>query len=114
RDSNNMKIDLKAGRIDLIFDALPSSMGMIRQGAFKALATTSARRAQALADVPTFMEVGVKDFAVESWIGLFGPKGLSAEEVARYEDAFGKAATSEEGRRKLLGIGAEPIEMKAD
>ncbi len=113
RDSNNMKIDLKAGRIDLIFDALPSSMGMIRQGAFKALATTSARRAQALPEVPTFMEAGVKDFAVESWIGLFGPKGLASAEVARYEDAFGKAATSPEGRAKLLGIGAEAIEMKS-
>lgn len=114
KSNNTIKTDLLAGRIHLSFEALPAAMGLIDQGSFRAIAALGTKRAERLPDVPTVSEMGVKDFAVDSWIGVFAPTGIPANERERIGQAFGRAAASPEGRKRLLALGAEPLNLDAE
>ena len=66
-------IDLQAGRITLMATSIGSSAGMIKQGKIRAIATTGAKRARALPDVPTAAEQGLKGFDVSTWHAILAP-----------------------------------------
>lgn len=68
--------DLIAGRIDMMFDNLPTITGQIAGGAITPLAVSIARRWPGLPNVPTMMEAGFPDFDVTSWSGMIAPKAL--------------------------------------
>lgn len=65
--------DLIAGRVQLIFSTMPPAVPHVKSGKLRALAVTSAKRAEAVADVPTVAESGVAGFVVENWQGLVAP-----------------------------------------
>ncbi|MFN5528997.1 MAG: tripartite tricarboxylate transporter substrate-binding protein, partial [Planctomycetaceae bacterium] len=48
----------------------------VRAGRVRVLATTGAARSPLLPEVPTVAEAGVRDFAVQGWLGVLGPRGL--------------------------------------
>jgi tripartite-type tricarboxylate transporter receptor subunit TctC len=66
--------DLIAQRIDVGFDASTGALPQIRAGKVRALAVTSARRIEALPDVPAIAET-LPGFVADSWHGLFAPRG---------------------------------------
>ncbi|MDO9482700.1 MAG: tripartite tricarboxylate transporter substrate binding protein [Hydrogenophaga sp.] len=68
--------DLIAQRIDVGFDASTGAIPQIRAGKVRALAVTSARRIEALPDVPAIAET-FPGFVADSWHGLFAPRGTS-------------------------------------
>jgi tripartite-type tricarboxylate transporter receptor subunit TctC len=78
--------DLIAGRIDMMFDNLPTITGQIAGGAITPLAVSTARRWPGLPNVPTMMEAGFPDFDVTSWSGMLGPKGLPDPIARRLTD----------------------------
>jgi tripartite-type tricarboxylate transporter receptor subunit TctC len=65
--------DLIAGRIQIMFDSVPSSIGYIRAGQTRALAVTTAARLDLLPDLPTIAEF-VPGFEVTGWFGICAPK----------------------------------------
>ena len=70
--------DLIAGQIDLVFDNMPSSGGLIAGNQLRALAVSSPKRLANLPKVPTYAEVGLKPMNDMSWYGLGAPAGLDA------------------------------------
>jgi tripartite-type tricarboxylate transporter receptor subunit TctC len=109
------QLALLAGQVDFNFDNLAAAATNIKSGKLKALAVTTARRAPALAEVPTVQEaaaaagiVGLKDFDISTWFGLFGPAGLPAEVTRRLNTAFVGALDSPELRTRLGALMAEP------
>ena len=74
--------DLLAGQVQVMFDPTTSSIGHVQSGKVRALAVTSMQRAAVLPDTPTVADT-VPGYEASSWYGLCGPKGLSAEIVAR-------------------------------
>jgi tripartite-type tricarboxylate transporter receptor subunit TctC len=79
--------DLLAGRVAFMFETMPSAAAQIRAGAVRAIAVTTAQRAEGFADVPTMAEAGFPGIAVETWYGLFGPRGTPPEVAQRLRDA---------------------------
>jgi tripartite-type tricarboxylate transporter receptor subunit TctC len=65
--------DVAGGRVDMMFANIPSSMPHIQSGRLKAVAVTSRTRSPLLPDVPTLHELGVSEFEVFGWGGLFAP-----------------------------------------
>ncbi|MDO9711622.1 Bug family tripartite tricarboxylate transporter substrate binding protein [Paracraurococcus lichenis] len=108
RGSGGSSADLRAGQIQVIFDNLPSVIGQVQAGALRALAVTSATRAASLPEVPTMAEAGIADFVVTSWVGPFGPAGLSPATLAQLSRAFTEAAASPAGQERLRALGAVP------
>jgi tripartite-type tricarboxylate transporter receptor subunit TctC len=99
---------LVAGDIDLAIVTLASSLPMIRAGEVRPLAVSSAARARALPQVPTLAEAGVAGVALESWCGLFAPRGTPEATVASLADAVQRAGASPEYRAALAAMGEEP------
>jgi tripartite-type tricarboxylate transporter receptor subunit TctC len=71
-------IDLLAGQVQVMFDALPSSIGYIKPGKLRPLAVTTATRSQFLPDIPTVGEF-VPGYEVTGWNGIGAPKNTPAE-----------------------------------
>ena len=69
-------IDLVGGQIQVMFDGLPSLLGQINAGRLRALAAVSARRSNALPDIPTLAEAGYPGIEGGLWYGISGPAGV--------------------------------------
>ena len=63
------------------------------------------QRLPSLPNVPTAKEMGV-DFQMSIWAGLFAPKGVPAEVVAKLADALDKALDEPQVRERLAQLGA--------
>ena len=70
--------DLIGGQLTCAFIDLTSISSQIGSGKFKALAITGERRFKKLPEVPTFTELGYKDFEPAGWFALLGPAHLPA------------------------------------
>nr|WP_242697749.1 tripartite tricarboxylate transporter substrate binding protein [Bordetella holmesii] len=68
-------VDLLAGRVQLMFDNLPSAMPYIRRGDLKALGATGPARSPQLPDTPTIAQTGLADYEATTWFGVFAPAG---------------------------------------
>ncbi|MCR8960982.1 tripartite tricarboxylate transporter substrate binding protein [Variovorax sp. S2] len=88
--------DLIAGNVDLMFDGLGSSAQHIKGGRIKALMVAGAKRNLAFPDVPCAAEVGLPDYTVTTWYGLWAPKGTPADMQARIVDEMKKALATDE------------------
>jgi tripartite-type tricarboxylate transporter receptor subunit TctC len=82
-----MLTDLLAGQIDFATAALPSVQGHIKGGQLHPIGTLTPARSPAAPDIPTFAEQGLKDFSVEAWFALIGPRNLPRAEVTKAHDA---------------------------
>ena len=99
---------LMAGEVQMMFDNLPSALGLINGGKLKALAVTTPQRSSALPLVPTMEEAGMKGYQVFSWFGLAAPAGLPAPVLQKLEQALERVANQPEVKAAMLKAGAEP------
>lgn len=74
--------DLIAGHVQVMFDAMPASLPLIRSGALRALAVTTSARSSALPDLATAAET-VPGYETSSWYGVGAPKGTPSEIIER-------------------------------
>ncbi|HXS53144.1 MAG TPA: tripartite tricarboxylate transporter substrate binding protein [Usitatibacter sp.] len=101
--------DLIAGRVQLMFDNLASSLGHIRAGSVKALAVTTAKRSSMAPQLPTIAESGLPGFDISTWFGVFAPGGTPQPVVQQLHDEFVKALDAPDVRATMKKLGAEPV-----
>jgi len=99
--------DLIAGNVDVMFDGLGSSAGHIKGGRIKPLMVSGAKRNPAFPDVPCASEVGLPQYNVTTWYGIWAPKGTPADAQARAIEEIRKACTTEEAKAVWAAQGAE-------
>lgn len=104
--------DLLGSQVDAMIDQLSASIGHIREGRMKAIAVTSRARSAQLPNVPTLDELGVKDFEVGTFTGIFGPAGMPAPVVDRLHAALRKALSMDAVRDKYRSMGVEVMDMR--
>ena len=98
---------LIAGDVDLMFDGLGSSANHIKGGRIKALMVAGAQRNPAFPDVPCAAELGLPEYNVTTWYGIWAPKGTPADIQARATDEIRKACTTDEAKAVWAGQGAD-------
>ena len=116
RGSGPALIDLIGGSMDLMFDNLPSALPQIKAGKLKGLAVTSARRSDAIPELPTIAEAGgpaLKGFEASSWFGLMAPAGTPPEIITRLQQETAKALGSPALKDRLQAQGAIPSGMSS-
>ena len=86
--------DLIAGRTQASSAGLPALAPHIKSGKLRAIAVGTARRIEALPDVPTVAEMGFKDFETSQWYGVLAPAGTPPELVKRIQEECYKALKS--------------------
>ena len=101
--------DVISGQVPMMVLDTAAGLPQIRAGKVKALAVMSRRRIPSLPDVPTLDELGVKDFEVTAWQGLFVPRATPAEIVTRLSAEMNKAITTPEVKAKLEDFGLEVL-----
>ncbi|RZT41444.1 Bug family tripartite tricarboxylate transporter substrate binding protein [Cupriavidus agavae] len=101
--------DLISGKVQVLFDSIVSGMPHVKDGKLKALAVTSMKRSPLAPELPTASESGLPGFESDTWFGIYGPKGLSPEIVARLNAEFNKAIQSQDVKDRLAKLGAEPV-----
>jgi tripartite-type tricarboxylate transporter receptor subunit TctC len=99
--------DLISGNVDMMFDGLGSSAAHIKGGRIKALMVAGAARNPALPDVPSAAEVGLPQYTVTTWYGLWAPKGTPADVQARVVEEVRKAVQTDELKAIWANQGAE-------
>ena len=97
-----------AGEVNLMFDNLPSALGLIQGGKLKALAVTTPQRSSVLPQVPTMEEAGLKGYQVFAWFGLAAPAGVPAPVLQKIEQALERIASQAEVKAAMQRAGAEP------
>jgi tripartite-type tricarboxylate transporter receptor subunit TctC len=100
--------DLVSGKVDVLFDSLPTGLPHVRDGRLRALGVTTLK--------PTALAPGVQPIAdvlpgyeSNTWFGLFGPKGLPPEVVSRVNMAANQVLQDPEVLDKLQRFGIEPV-----
>jgi len=99
--------DLIAGNVDVMFDGLGSSAQHIKGGRIKALMMAGSKRNPAFPDVPSAAEVGLPDYTVTTWYGLWAPKGTPAEVQAKIIEDMKKALATDELKTIWAANGTE-------
>jgi tripartite-type tricarboxylate transporter receptor subunit TctC len=89
---------LIAGDVEMMFDGLGSSASHIQGGRIKALMVSGAQRNPALPDVPCAAELGLPDYNVTTWYGIWTPRGAPAEARGRATEEIRKACLSDEAK----------------
>ena len=100
--------DLISGKIDVLFDSLPTGLPHVKDGRLRALGVTSAQRTSMAPGLPAIAEV-LPGYESTTWFGLFGPAGVRPEIVNRVNAAALQALADPEVKDKLLRLGIEPI-----
>nr|WP_027014393.1 tripartite tricarboxylate transporter substrate binding protein [Comamonas composti] len=102
--------DVIGGQLSMMMDIISTASNYIHGGKVRAIAVTSPERNSSLPDVPTIAESGIEGlqgFDVGGWYGVYGPKGLPPDVVARLNQKINAALAQPELRRRFKELGYE-------
>lgn len=106
--------DLLGGRVTMMFDNMPSSLPLVKEGKLHALGVTSAKRSAAAPEIPTIAEQGLAGFDAVSWFALFAPAHTPRPIVDKLQAEVKKIITTGDVAKKLMEIGLEPVGSTPD
>jgi len=100
--------DVIGGQVQVMFDALPSSIEYIKAGKLRALAVTTAARSEVLPDVPTVGEF-VPGYESSNWQGIGVPKNTPTEIVDKLNKEINTALADAKMKARLTDLGGTPL-----
>jgi len=97
-----------AGDVEVAIISLVTALPQIKAGTLEALAVSSTARSKVAADVPTLVELGLKDIpSIGAWIAMFGPKELDAAVVKSLSEHISQIANDPSVVERVSSWGAE-------
>ena len=109
KSSPDAMTDVIGGRAQFMVVDLASSQPQVKAGRLRALAVTSSKRTSLAPDLPTIEEtLGIKDFDLAAWTGLFGPAKLPQDIVDKLGAAMQKVLNRADVRERMLANYIEP------
>lgn len=106
--------DVLGGQVPVSISVLGEVLPHIRAGKLRGLAVSSAQRSTFLPDIPTFVEQGYKDIAVQEWLGWFVAAKTPPETVARLHALVREGLQAPEYIEALGRSGLQPIHQGPD
>ena len=101
--------DVIAGHDQMMFATAASVIGHIEGGRVRALAVTTLKRTEALPDLPTMDEAGLKGFDASTWHGLVAPAGTPPQVIATLNEAAVKALHDPDVQTSLGKLGVDIV-----
>jgi len=99
--------DLLGERVTMMFDNMPSSLPLVREGKLRALGVTSAQRSPAAPEIPTIAEQGLPGFEAVSWFALFAPANTPRAVVDKLQKETARVLRMPDVAKKLAGLGLD-------
>jgi tripartite-type tricarboxylate transporter receptor subunit TctC len=106
--------DLIAGRVSMFFGSIATLQPYVVAGRLRVLGVTTARRAAAMPDVPTFIESGLAGYEVNGWYGLLGPGKMPRAIVNRLNAGLRQVLADPDTQSRFAANGIEPAAGTAD
>ena len=100
--------DLLGGQVEVLFASLPSSIEYIKAGKLRDLGITSAKRSEALPDLPTIGEF-VPGYEMSAWFGVGVPKGTPAEVIDKINKEINAALADPKMKARFTDLGGIAI-----
>jgi tripartite-type tricarboxylate transporter receptor subunit TctC len=100
--------DALGGQIPLVFTAVAGAQQYVKSGKLTAIAVSSAKRSGSLPEVPTFVESGVPDFVVSSWVGILAPAKTPQPVIDRLNRELNAVLAAPETAEQLAKLGIAP------
>jgi tripartite-type tricarboxylate transporter receptor subunit TctC len=118
RGSGPAVTDLLGGQVQMMIELGPVAIPHVKAGRLKVLAASTAARTEAMPEVPTLNESGVKGFDAYTWFALYAPAGTPAEIVQKLHAEAAKVLNQSELKARLASQGVEvalttPAELAA-
>lgn len=101
--------DVIAGRVDMMFGPVGSSLPLINAGRIKAIGVAQGKRSALVPDLPTLDESGLPGFQAMPWIGLFGPANMDPAITQKMAAALKETLMDEQVSVKLANYGTEAM-----
>ena len=101
--------DVLGGRVTMMFDNMPSSLALVREGKLRALGVTSSTRSPAAPDVPTIAESGLPGFDAVSWFALFAPANTPKPIIDKLQAEVRRILKTPDVTKKLADNGLDPV-----
>ena len=111
RGGGEVIADILGGRIDFYFCPLATALPLIQQGQLRALVVSTAKRVAELPDVPTPVDIGLKDADSAIWFGVFVPAKTPRDIVEKLYATGTKVLADPATQESLKKIGIEPMPM---
>jgi tripartite-type tricarboxylate transporter receptor subunit TctC len=114
KSSAQSAVDLISGRLEMQFATIAPTLANIRANQLRALAVTGRKRSDALPDLPTMDEAGVKGYEATLWFALVGPAGLPPAIAAKLNRETLDILNSAEMKEALAQQGLVPDSSTPD
>jgi tripartite-type tricarboxylate transporter receptor subunit TctC len=101
-------IDMIAGQVHVMFDAMPTALPQIKAGRLRAVAVTTSKRSPQLPELPTVGE-SLPGFEATGWFGYAAPARTPKEVVAALNKEIVRILALPDVRERLIAQGAEPV-----
>jgi len=101
-------VAILSGEVPVTFGSIQTVLPQVRNGRLRALASTGARRAAAVPDLPTVAEAGVPGYELNSWYGVLAPAATPHDIVAKLNAEMVRILRLSETRERLTHEGVEP------
>ena len=99
--------DLMAGRVQVMFASLSSSIPFARSGKIRMLAITGGQRHPSVPETPTVREAAVPEYEVTGFFGYLAPTGTPAAVVKRLNETLNAVLKTQEIKQRLAAFGAD-------
>ena len=109
RGANEAINDLRSGQVQFTINSLFSSMPYVRAGTVRCIATTGAKRAAELPDIPTVAESGFKGYEFYTWFGYVAPIATPREVIVRLNREVNRVIELPDVRQRLVNQGGEVL-----
>jgi len=101
--------DVIGGQIAMSFENIVVASPYVKSGRIRALAVTSAKRANALPSVPTMVESGVPGFEAIGWFGVVAPAATPKDIVAKLNTEMVRMLAAPDIKERISNLGAEVV-----
>jgi tripartite-type tricarboxylate transporter receptor subunit TctC len=100
--------DVVAGNVQLMFDPILATLPQVRTGRVRGLAITAPQRSAAAPDIPTATEAGMPGLDIQSWWGLWAPRGVPAEITGRIAEVLRTGMFEPDVLARVATLGITP------
>ena len=101
--------DLLGGQVDLLCDQTTQTVPMIKDGRVKVYGVTTLKRLDALPNVPTLDEQGLKGFDLKVWHGMYAPKGTPKEAMDQLNKALNVALKDDNVKKRIAELSSDLV-----
>jgi len=95
--------------VKMVYTAVATAIPFVTSGKVKALGVSAPKRSAALPDVPTFSELGVPGFDLNSWFGILAPAGTPKPIVDQLSANIKAVMETPAYRERYIAAGLEPV-----